>query len=81
MKTFQRKVLNLPESVLCQGELLQLQSAAAKTSWSRVYEETLIFQNENFGIMIQGKGAPSLGELLDGFILTNALQKEGDVIT
>jgi hypothetical protein len=45
------------------------------------HEETLIFQLENFGILIQGKDAPSLGELLDGFILTNVLQKVGDVIT
>jgi hypothetical protein len=44
-------------------------------------EETLIFQLVNFGDLIQGIDVPSLGELLDGFILTSALQKEGEVIT
>jgi hypothetical protein len=43
MKIVQRKVLNLPESVLCQG-----------------------------------KDVPSLGELLDGFVLTKVLQKVGE---
>jgi hypothetical protein len=43
--------------------------------------ETLFFQLENFGILIQGKYAPSLGELLEGFIFTIILQKVGDIIT
>jgi hypothetical protein len=31
--------------------------------------------------MIQGIDMHSLGEILDGIILTNIIQKEGDIIT
>jgi hypothetical protein len=40
---------------------------ATSTIYLGFYEETLVFQFQNFGDLIRGKDAPYLGDLLGGF--------------